>query len=101
MVMNHAHVLKIVSGSNKSQAVAMLELITDEQLKMVCEVFSNIRHGIIPLEEKDLKLMKKNKNFIRQLTAQGIGRKRRKELLKKHKLLTWKILKTVRHHLLD
>lgn len=99
-VATHYHLFTIISGENRNQSIALLQVISNEQLKLICEIFQNIRKGVISLNEEDLKLMKRHKDVIRILSTQQVGRKKKKALIKEKKILIWKLLKTLKKYLI-
>lgn len=87
--------LEITSGSDKKQALSLLEVINDKQVKVICEILLNIRYGIIPLSDAEKKMLKRNKTLIMTLTTKGSTLKSRKLTVVKNKVIVWKILKIV------
>lgn len=87
--------LEITSGSDKKQALSLLEVINDKQVKVICEILLNIRYGIIPLNDVEKKMLKRNKTLIMTLTTKGSTLKSRKLTVVKNKVIVWKILKIV------
>ena len=101
-VATYASLLDLIAGDNKRQALALLNLLTHEQVEVICEIFSNIlRPGVLRLSDVDIKIMKKNKHIIRQIAGIRVGRKRKLKLIRDKAGVIWKILKVIRKYLLN
>lgn len=64
------------------QRNAIMKTLTDQQLKILIEIIYNAAMNVIPVPDKDKKLLRKYKRNIREVLADGISKRlRRRRLL--------------------
>ena len=68
-------------STTKSQINTILNQITPEQIKVLCEVFLNIRYGTFQISEGDKYKLKRKIKFIRKLTTRRTTQSERKQLI--------------------
>ena len=65
-------------STTKSQINTILNQITPEQIKVLCEVFLNVRYGTFQISEGDKYKLKRKIKFIRKLTTRRTTQSERK-----------------------
>ena len=73
--------LHLLSDCHPKQRKVLLETLTDEQLKTLCEVVLNILKGIIHLSPRQQQKLRKKKRVLYQLVSKSIPSKTKKRLL--------------------
>ena len=70
-IVKHLPFLKFLESSNTSsnQVTTVLKYITPDQVKVLCELFLNIRYGTFKISEEDKKVFKRKIEVIRLLTT--------------------------------
>ena len=68
-------------STTKAQIKTILNQITPEQIKVLCEVFLNVRYGTFPISEGDKYKLKRKIKFIRKLTTRRTTQSERKHLI--------------------
>ena len=81
-----AYVKLFLQTSSHSQRKALLDTITNDQIKALCEITHNFLRGNIPLDKKKLAPLKKQKAFIRSLGNPKISLKEKISLLQRSHL---------------
>lgn len=70
------------------QRQVILKTLSNDQLKLLTEIIYNTAMDIIPIPDKDKKLLRKHRRNIRATLAQGISKQqRRRRLLTLNKIL--------------
>ena len=78
---NNSPFLHLLSSCHCKQRKALLETLTEEQLKTICEVILNILKGTVDLSPKQRKVLKKKKRLLYQLVSKSVPSKTKKQLL--------------------
>ena len=78
---NNAAFLRLLSSCHCKQRKALLETLTEEQLKTVCEVILNILKGTVDLSPKQKKTLRRKKRLLYQLASKSVPSKTKKQLL--------------------
>lgn len=94
LVRTHAAFLQLLHTTNAKQRKVLLQTVTKEQLKALCEVIWNVYKGTVPVGDRYVKKLTPYKTIIRSLISR-VGRKRKKIiLLQRHSMIPW-LLKPV------
>lgn len=73
--------LHLLMTSTSSQKKALLDTITNEQLKALTEVTHNLLQGRIPITESQKRNLRKHKTFLRILGNSKIPYSKKREAL--------------------
>ena len=95
LVRTHAAFLQLLYATNAKQRKVLLQTISNEQLKALCEVIWNVYKGTVPVSDRYVKKLTPYKTIIRSLISRRVGRKRKKIILvQRHSMIPW-LLKPV------
>lgn len=90
LVRTHEAFLQLLCEAGTKQRKVLLQTITNEQLRALCEVTWNVYKGTVPVSNRYVKKLTPYQTIIRSLISRLVSRKRKKAiLLQKHKVLTW------------
>ena len=73
--------LQLLSGCHVKQRKAILDTLTEEQLRALCEIVVNILKGTVNLSPKQKQKLRKRKRILYQLASKSVPSKTKKELL--------------------
>jgi len=73
----------LLSSCDKEQRKAILQTITDEQLRLLAEIVLNLLRGVIPTSTRTKNLLQSSKNNIRKVVEDSISKTLRRKRLAK------------------
>jgi len=89
-VRKHSCFFQLLHDTSSKQRKALLQTITDDQLKSLCEVILNVYRGTLPLSTHYIKKLIPYKTFILSLTDRRVGSTyRKKKLVQINDVIPW------------
>ena len=82
-------------NTSSNQVTAVLKHITPDQVKVLCELFLNIRYGTFKISEEDKNVFKRKIQVIRLLTTKKTAQSIRREVIARESKLIVTTLRRV------
>lgn len=78
---NNTALLHLLSACHPKQRKAVLQTLTEQQLRSLCEVVLNVLKGTVELSHKEKQKLRKNKRVLYQLASKSVPSKKKKQIL--------------------
>ena len=96
LLQKHIPFIILVTSGDKKQTRAILNTVTDNQVRVLSEVAANTLFGNIPLTARSRDTLKKHKKLIKGLASRTLSSKTKKKAILKHQKGLVVLLETVR-----
>ena len=71
----HLSLFELLATSSKLMVIAIIKMLSRDEMSTICEAILNIRYGNVPLGDANKTKLHQKRNVIRKLTARTVGLK--------------------------
>lgn len=98
-ILKEAHFVGLLLKAEKHQRAALLNTMSNDQMRALVEIIYNVLHGYGHITDHDKRYLKYHKNIIRQLVVKALAAKRRKKLLRRYYSVVSRLLKVIHNNI--